>query len=59
MVLRRIGDAAFAPLAEVIASAPSQEVARRAGWAFADHQVSEKAVYASALRHPSPKVRTD
>lgn len=57
MVLRRIGDAAFAPLAEVIASTPSREVARRAGWAFAGLNVSDGAMYAAALRHSSPGVR--
>ena len=57
MVLRQIGDAAFAPLAEVIASAPSREVARRAGWAFTGLKVSDKAMYAGALRHSSPRVR--
>lgn len=56
-VLRRIGDAAFAPLVDAIASAPTSESERRASWTFNGLQVSDRAIYVSALRHPSPKVR--
>jgi hypothetical protein len=53
------GDAAFAPLAEVTASAPTREVERRASWAFTGLQLSDKATYVPALRHSSPKVRAN
>ncbi|GIG69550.1 HEAT repeat domain-containing protein [Phytomonospora endophytica] len=57
VLLRKIGDAAFDPLVEAIATAPTPEVARRAGWAFSGLEVSHVERFAAALRHPSPKVR--
>lgn len=57
IALRKIGDAAFDPLVEAIATAPTPEIARRAGWAFCGLEVSDVERYLPALRHPSPKVR--
>lgn len=59
VLLREIGDAAFDPLVEAMATAPNREVARRAGWAFCGLKVSTVERYLPALRHPSPKVRGD
>jgi HEAT repeat protein len=42
-----------------LATAPTAEVARRAGWAFLGLKVSDKARYVAALRHPHPKVRSN
>jgi hypothetical protein len=56
-VLRSIGDAAFDPLVNAIAAAPTAEVARRCGWAFCGLDVSGPEMYLPALRHPHPKVR--
>ncbi|HEY1180209.1 MAG TPA: HEAT repeat domain-containing protein, partial [Phytomonospora sp.] len=57
VILRRLGDAAFDPLVEAIATAPTVEVARRAGWAFCGLEVASVERYLPALRHPAPKVR--
>ncbi|MFC4063602.1 HEAT repeat domain-containing protein [Actinoplanes subglobosus] len=56
-VLQQIGEASFAPLVTALAAAPTAEVARRCGAAFADLDVPDKAIYRSALRHHSPAVR--
>ncbi|WP_170153809.1 HEAT repeat domain-containing protein [Actinoplanes italicus] len=56
-VLRRIGVAAFAPLVDALAAAPTPEVARRCRSAFAGLDVPDTAIYRSALRHHSPAVR--
>lgn len=56
-VLRRIGDAAFDPLVAVFAAEPSREVSRRCESVFVYLEVSDKAIYVSALTHPSARVR--
>jgi HEAT repeat protein len=46
-------------LVEAIASAPTPEVARRAGWAYIGLKVDDLSAFTAGLRHPSPAVRTD
>ena len=55
-VLRRIGAPALTPLTEAIATAPTREVARRAGWAFSGVE-TELEAFLPALGHPHPRVR--
>jgi HEAT repeat protein len=57
MVLRRIGRPALEPLVEAMASAPTPEVARGAGWAYGGLAIDDLSVFVPGLRHPSPKVR--
>ncbi|MFB9544390.1 HEAT repeat domain-containing protein [Micromonospora sagamiensis] len=57
VVLRRIGEPAFAPLVEAIATAPDRETRRRCGWAFVGFGPDLVGHYAGALAHPSPHVR--
>ncbi|MEV4055972.1 HEAT repeat domain-containing protein [Amycolatopsis sp. NPDC049688] len=56
-VLRRIGDPAFDPVLDVIVSPGTEEVRRRARWAFGGIEVSDLTRYADVLAHPDPSVR--
>jgi len=56
-VLQGLGDPAFGALVEVLASAESPEVLRRASWAFNDLRVSSPRRFVDALGHPSARVR--
>ncbi len=58
-VLRTIGRPAFAPLAEAIATAPTDETRRRCGWAFVGFSEELLDDYIAALSHPSAYVRED
>ncbi|NUP49764.1 MAG: hypothetical protein HOW97_21005, partial [Catenulispora sp.] len=56
-VLRQIGEPAAQPLIDVIASDASEEVRRRARWAFNGLKVAEPAGLAPAFTHADPRVR--
>ncbi|MDN3357741.1 HEAT repeat domain-containing protein [Actinomadura sp. DC4] len=57
VLLREIGRPALEPLADAIASAPTPEAARRAGWAYVGLKIDDLSAFAAHLRHPSPQVR--
>ena len=59
LLLREIGRPALEPLIEAIASAPTPEAARRAGWAYCGLKIDDLSAFAAGLQHPSPKVRGD
>lgn len=59
LLLRKMGRPALEPLVGAIASAPTPEVARRAGWAYIGLKVDDLSAFAAGLRHPSPAVRAD
>lgn len=56
-LLRGIGRPALEPLVEAMASAPTPEVARRAGWAHCGLRIDDLSAFVPGLRHPSAKVR--
>lgn len=56
--LVRIGGPALLPLAEVLASAESPEVARRAMWSLARLEGVDPESYVPLLRHPHAEVRS-
>jgi hypothetical protein len=58
-VLTRLGDVAFAPLVAALSTAPTPEVARRAGWAFGHLHGVDPARYVAEFAHPSARVRAD
>ncbi|WP_052745140.1 HEAT repeat domain-containing protein [Streptomyces sp. WM6386] len=57
-VVVRIGEPALLPLAEVLASAESPEVARRAMWALARLEGADPEICVPLLRHPHAEVRS-
>ncbi|MES5824122.1 HEAT repeat domain-containing protein [Streptomyces sp. RG80] len=57
-VLIEIGEPALLPLADVLASAGSPEVARRAMWALTRLEGVDPSSYVPLLRHPHAEVRS-
>jgi hypothetical protein len=56
-VMHRMGDAAFAPLVQVIANTDSWPVVVQAGYALTGLETSDRAMFLPLLQHPSANVR--